>query len=510
MLQPLTLGCLSAGALIALASDVIAVPLVFSLVLAGLPGPSGDPRTPADGGDGTTSLRPAWSRTQLVDALERVILTGEPRHVTHDEGQDLDEALKQALASGADAELQWLATRAAVPIAPAILRPLSSRTRPGALNIRTDRVFTLPWAVEYVADIEGRVDGGPWRTLLRVNAGVSENRSLDKLLPKSAAIAPGFHALSLRARIRYAKLPAGLPRQETRDLATVHYGVWGSARSSTDAVRPFFDVAASVSGAQLDPALPDEPLSSWLASLPHDAQAHAVLDWHTEWCSVHESMSDEKVVPADVCVVARREGPRPAFTEIWMKVGALRSDRDLARWVRQTPTLVAAYLVNGVRVRVPLSAVSNYLAQPIEAWPSARLVVNAAGITVASPIVVPGVSTALRVLIANMGDADATGVNINVLVASERDLPALHRTFVRTIRAGGTVEIETPVTFPAGYGFVDVMVVPGHDEIGPRTDPRGENHHAMAVINQRAAPAGYLQRICLEAGRAADNCAGTK
>ena len=50
-----------------------------------------------------------------MDSLERLARTGEPRHVTHDEGQELDETVKEALAAGGDVDLQWLATARRCP-----------------------------------------------------------------------------------------------------------------------------------------------------------------------------------------------------------------------------------------------------------------------------------------------------------------------------------------------------------------------------------------------------------
>ena len=231
---------------------LIAAPIVLSVLILGM-------ELPPEGAVDSYTL--PFDRAQLVDSLERLARTGEPRHVTHDEGQELDETVKEALAAGGDVDLQWLATRAAVPLVPAIQRPLSSRTRTGGLNVRAERVLTLPWTVDYVADIDARLDEGPWQKVLRVTSGVSENRSLDRLLPRAAAIAPGFHTLSLRARIRYGELPVGMPRRETRELLTLNYGIWGSAGHSADRVRPFFDTVASVSAARLDPNLPDAQVS---------------------------------------------------------------------------------------------------------------------------------------------------------------------------------------------------------------------------------------------------------
>jgi len=482
---------------IAPASGVVIGPIVLSLVLAmALP--------PEGGSYASEGIRPVgapWDRARLVDALERLIRTGEPRHVTHDEGQELDEALKTALASGADADLQALATRASAPIVASIWRPLSSRTRPGALNVRAERVLSLPWTVDYVADIEARIDGGPWQALFRVKSGTTENRSLSTL-PQTART-PGFHTLALRARIRYQPAPAGLAARETRDLATVRYGVWGTATNASDPVRPFFDTAATVSAVDLDPNLPDVPFTTWLRDLPQDRREPAMLDWRTEWCGIHESMSDEGLVPGDVCVVARRGGPqRSTHAEIWIKVGKLRVEGEDARWARTKPALVGAYVFNGLtRTRAALTSVADLFTTPDEEWPMARLVVNAAGISVGSPAIVPNTPTPVRILVANMGDADVHGIGIHVLAASEEHLPVMRRTFVRSIRAGGSVEVETTVTFPARYGIVEVMLVPDHADIRARIDDANENHAAVAVVNPRAAPPGYLERLCVEVGR---------
>lgn len=446
-----------------------------------------------------------WDRARLVDALERLLRTGEPRHATHDEGQELDDALKLALASGADAELQALATRASAPIVPWIWRPLSSRTRPGALHVRAERVLSLPWPVDYAADIDARIDGGPWQALFRVRSGSSDTRPISSL--PAAARTPGFHTLALRARIRYEALPVALNSRETRELPPVHYGIWGSAAGARDPVRPFFDAAAAVSAATLDAAMPDVPLTSWLRELPQDAREPAALDWRAEWCGMHESLSDEGLVPGDVCVVARRGGPRRGtHAEIWVKAGKLRPDGGAPRWTRAQPSLVGAYVYNGVtRTRASLASVADLLTMPDEEWPIARLVVNAAGISIGSPTIVPNTPTPLRILIANMGDADVHGIGIHVIAASEDDLPAMRRTFVRSIRAGGSIEIETTVTFPARYGVVEVMLVPDHTDIAPRIDDARENHTAVAVVNPRAAPPGYLERVCVKVGRSASS-----
>src|SRR5205085_1167274 len=213
-------------------------------------------------------------------------------------------------------------------------------------------------------------------------------------------------------------------------------------RTATDPVRPFLDAAASVSAATLDPNLPDVPFSVWLNQLPRDEKEHTSRFWRTEWCGLHESMSDEGLIPGDVCVVARRTGPRTSFSETWIKVGALgRDEDDEPLWARKPPVLAAAYIhQEQLRRRSPLNLVPRYLSQSADEWPSARLVANAAGISVASPTIVPGLPTTLRILVANMGDADANGVTINVVAGSELNLAATQRTFVRTIRAGGSVE----------------------------------------------------------------------
>lgn len=484
---------------------MIAAPILFLLSLG-----------PDAASDGARPAREYSDRAHLVAALERLVRTGEPRHVTHDDGQELDAALKEALAAGADRDLLWLATRAAAPIVPTIEHPLSSRTRPGALHLRADRVLTLPWPVEYAADVDARLDDDPWQPVVHLKSGTSAVRGLDQLLRGAAAMRPGYHSLALRARIRYGDLPAGMARRETRELLTVHYGIYGSAPTRTDPVRPFFDAAASVSAVTLDANLPQIPFSSWLDQLPSSDEGPATF-WTTEWCGQHEAMSDEGIVRGDVCVVAHRVGPHgTALTnvEAWIRVGSLAGDgEDQPRWAAKPPTLIAAYVCSGtVRMRVPLTALPGALSRPVEEWPSARLVVNAAGISVPSPTITPGVPTTLRIVVANMGEVDANGVTINVFTGSDLKVGGTNRTFVRTIRAGGSVELETRAVFPAGYGLVDVTLSPvaSHDPRGPKVNQVDENLHALALINQRAAPAEFVQRVrhmCMQAGMGAQACA---
>jgi len=491
---------------------VIATPIVLSLLILGIAPAERGPETRPDSNN--PAARDYSDHAQLMAALERLARTGEPRHVTHDEGEELGAALKEALADGADPDLQWLSTRAAVPIVPTIEWPLSSRTRPGILRFRAERVLTLPWPVEYVANVDARLDEGEWQPILRLKSGTTESRALDKLLRDAAAMRPGFHRLMLRARMRYSQ-PAGTARRETRNLLTVHYGIYGPARGATDPVRPFFDAAASVSAATLDPNLPDIPFTAWLKQLPReDLDERIGMFWTTAWCGLHESLSDEGLVPGDVCAVAHRSGPRPGTEiEAWLKIGALkRGDDENPAWVRTPPALVAAYVRDGVvRMHVPLSTAPGYWSHSVEEWPSVRLITTAAGISVSSPTIVPGVPTTLRVAVANVGEADAHGVTITVTVGSDAGAPVLRRMFVRRIPAAGSVEVEMPVVFPGRYGLVDVLLFYGHDNLvaPPRFALLPEDFGAVAVVNQREAPGAFVQRVrlrCIRNGRRAEFC----
>src|SRR4026207_2022296 len=64
------------------------------------------------------------TRGRVIAALETLMITGEPRHTSHDEGQWLQPEVNAAIAAG-DAEITQLAQRAAIPLIAVAPTPVS-------------------------------------------------------------------------------------------------------------------------------------------------------------------------------------------------------------------------------------------------------------------------------------------------------------------------------------------------------------------------------------------------
>lgn len=133
-----------------------------------------------------------WERARVVETLQNLMKTGEPRHIDHDEGQELWATLSMLLQNGSDPELQALATRAACPIVVRVHRPLD--TIDGAeLEVTTRCVLPLRSPVAYRATVEANLDGAGWRTLIEVRPGGSYGSKLNRTLRRDE-LRQGFTA----------------------------------------------------------------------------------------------------------------------------------------------------------------------------------------------------------------------------------------------------------------------------------------------------------------------------
>jgi hypothetical protein len=455
---------------------------------------------------GLAAPLPAWDRARLATALEQLIATGEPRHVNHDEGEELQAALTAALANP-DPDLKALATRASIPIVAQVARPLFSPDDPGSLRVRSSRVLILPWSVSYTATLEARVNvnatnPSPWRRIARLTSGQDMTERLDRVLPR-AWLSAGFHDVELRARLEYDALPEGLPREELRTLPAIHYGV-STGTNAARAVTRLVDRGRYASVAQLDAALPDVPLAIWLMQFPPD---HPGVDvyWRTEWCSLATHPSGEGQPLNDVCSVATFQPPQGAVAEVWVKIADLVVDTDGAHWTEAGPNLEAAFLRRSGRAPIRLAMLPVLLGAAEQHWPAPQLVVRSADITTTPPAPRPAQPGTLSAVVTNYGTGDAFGVTIDLIVGSAADgsgQPIIHRRFVRDIPAGGQVELTANVSYPAGYGWIMVhaMVLTEHAE-WPIIDSESPIAQPIAihVVNAPAAPPGYAAAICRHA-----------
>ena len=99
------------------------------------------------------------TRARVIAALETLMITGEPRHTSHDEGQWLQAEVNAAIAAG-DAEITQLAQRAAIPLIAVAPTPVSSLGFNTPVMMETPAILTLPMAVAYRAHLFASADGG--------------------------------------------------------------------------------------------------------------------------------------------------------------------------------------------------------------------------------------------------------------------------------------------------------------------------------------------------------------
>ena len=126
-------------------------------------------------------------RTRIIEALERLLETGEPRHASHDEGEWLQAEVDRAFAVN-DVEIMRLAQRAAAPVVARVSAPASATNEPLQLTIVTSRVLRLKTPVDQDVELWATVDGDEQ---VRLGAlALDRGESFDTLLP-SPQRAPG-------------------------------------------------------------------------------------------------------------------------------------------------------------------------------------------------------------------------------------------------------------------------------------------------------------------------------
>jgi hypothetical protein len=91
------------------------------------------------------------TRARVIAALERLMITGEPRHTSHDEGQWLQAEVNAAVARG-DAQVTRLAQRAAIPLVAHARTPVSLLGNSPPVTIEMPVVLSLPTPVAYRAE----------------------------------------------------------------------------------------------------------------------------------------------------------------------------------------------------------------------------------------------------------------------------------------------------------------------------------------------------------------------
>jgi hypothetical protein len=437
------------------------------------------------------------NRAQIVAALERLIATGRPAHVEHDEGERLQRDLNALLAAG-DLELLELARRASAPIVAFVSHPIAARSGLPYVGIETRRVLDAPAPESYGAMIAVSIDGGPWTALCDVTPSSSCGRNVQQL-PRPAS-APGFHQLRFQALVRHEN-----GQVETRALSPVSYGIMGVARGTPQREDPavFVRAAAAVTARSLDASLPDVTVSDWLRSLHGPGSSLEAARWESQWCGLGTRAHLLELEGQQVCVAGQLQvAETKLVVEVRIRVGRLEWSDGRPRWIAEVPA-IDTILVRGGGVRwlSSLAQLADVFRAPVDAWPAPRISMDPADIDFTpEPTRKEAGTFVVRATLRNAGDAQAYGVAV-VLMGVTQDFtqgPVLRRRFVIDLPARGSAVLRERVSYPHGYGAIIVQIHFTGDG-GPFSDGLSDEDAwgatVFRVVNPEAAPPAFAKWV---------------
>jgi hypothetical protein len=276
-------------------------------------------------------------RRALTAALESLIATGEPRHVTHDEGQWLQLAIDDAIARG-DREIEMLAIRAASPLTASISRPVSSARDLPAISFDASAVLRVKRAIPYTARVFASIDGGELVAVRALRSGRGEGGRVDTGLSDAAA-RPGFHVVRLRAELTFGTGADGAPSwTESRILQPLVYAVYDPVADSGAAIRALVYGPASTPVRELDPLLGDEPFAAWLSGLLSSRRGDrdSGPDWMSQYCDERTGEAGTKSAPTAICAVVYFQS-RGEIGQIWFRTADIREAEHGIEWVPAAP-----------------------------------------------------------------------------------------------------------------------------------------------------------------------------
>jgi hypothetical protein len=442
-------------------------------------------------------VRPREStRGRVIVALEQLMITGQPRHTSHDDGQWLQAEVSAALARG-DAEITRLAQRAAIPLLAHALTPVSPLGSNPPVTIEMPVVLTLPTPVTYRADLFASVDGGELVPAGTVSS-VRRNGSLDWSLLQPAKKA-GLHHIRLRARIVYESSNLSA---ETRDLPEVVYAIYDPESETSFDARFYVASAKSVSAHRLDATLPDIPFATWLHEVvaPYSDKKAVEEPWHISYC---DELAVEGGLPPrrrDLCTVAYFT-LTGGWGEIWLRTGRIELTNREVRWLAEGPTVESIRLRHSDcrEVSDGLSTLPSLLAGGPSSWPSADLSVAPEDVAVTRT----ATSVHIAAVIRNSGNANARGAQVMIGAVTSAADRGITRSVVVDVPRGGTTEIELSVPFSAPYGAVVAQVMQisehtPHDSWNP--DPTPDDAVAFRIISPQHAPNGFAASLVAQCG----------
>jgi hypothetical protein len=429
-------------------------------------------------------------RIRLIEALERLMETGEPRHTSHDEGEWLQAQVDRAVARN-DTEIVRLARRAASPIVARVPAPVSMTTDTFGLTVLTQPVLTIKPAADYSAEIWLSSDGGEWTRLGVVGPG--REWSLPVLPPE--ALSAGVHQARLSARVTFSP-ESGLD-PEVRSLRDVFFARYDPATNFRTDARLLLASAIDVPARRLDATLPDLPFGLWLQALvlSHGGEFEERA-WRTGFC-------EERVAEAGV----RPDGRRicalvdflvnGAIGRIWVRTGRIEATSGDVRWLAEVPE-VEGMLMGGIEFR-SVALLPDLLGTPREAWPSSGDVAVAAEDI---SLIVGKQTVRVTAQIRNIGGEPLHGVHVSIAMGTGNDRGQLLSRVVDVPPDSATsIEAELPLLNRYAAVVIQAMQLGEHAPHESWTpDPTPENSVAFRIVNPRAAPAGYADWLRSQCG----------
>ena len=437
------------------------------------------------------------SRTRVIAALEHLMLTAEPRHNTHDEGEWLQAEVERAVARS-DEQILQLARRAASPLIVRISSLVGSTGSLPWISIESVPVLTVPGQSAYRAQLFVSVDGAAPAVVGTYFEGLITGGPMDRLLPAGAS-APGIHRLQFSARLTFSD---GSMAREDRTLSEILYGIYDADSRSMSDPRVLIAAAMSADVRTLDPALPAEPFGVWMRATAKsnggDFEPWREDSWTVQYCDERILEDGIRGSRNDLCAVALFAVPdgHNSIGRVWIRTGRVERGADGPVWLAERPAFEAAD-VRTTEVG-QLSDLERLLATPSTDWPTADISVLPEDIRLTRD----GARVRIEASVRNDGTAPARDVSVFLATVSGGTQMG-RRTLVRTVPANGSLEIDVELPFTAAYGTVVVHAMQLSEHARPgqwSPDPTPDDSVAFRVVGLSRAPRGYLQRVLSECG----------
>lgn len=446
---------------------------------------------------------PQSDRQAIMAMLDSLIATGEPSHTSHDEGEQLQHGVDEAIARG-DAEIEALAIRAASPLRAWLTPPVSSTRDLPSISFDTAAVLRVRRALSYSARVFASVDGGEFVFVRAVRSGKREGGRIDALLPKSATL-PGFHVLRVKAELTFRAAAGAAPWTETHALRPLTYAVYDAAAEADAPLRALVYGPVSTPVRELDPLLGDEPFAVWLNAIlsARREDADPAPDWMSRYCDERTSEAGSRLAPTAICSVVYFQA-RGGIGQIWFRTADIGETPRGIEWVRAAPPRFEGMVIqHSAPDSRMLSGLPALLDTAPESRPTGDVSILPGDIIVSQPAPQAGGLADVTVTVRNGGQGDLHKALIYVTWGVSATERGITRQFVVDIPAQGSTVLRLQARFPNGYGFVMALGTQlgehaPQDAWAP--DPTPHDTCAFRVVNARLAPARYAESLLQAAG----------